>query len=352
MATEASVPRPLTVRVRRIVLRTAVGLGAGAVLIVVFLRLVNIGAVARHLAHLNVGLALLCGVAFLAAFVVRALRWRCLLVPTCRVSVRRAVAIYQVAIFINWLLPVRGGELVKCLLLRRSDGVPISRSSATVSVDKAMDLLPAIGLLALVPIVHPRLSRLLWLLLLGALAVVTLGAVVLALAAWRREQTLALSTRLFGRLLSDRLRRRVEPFIVGFLDTLAGLLRQPRLILVAIAYTLVAVGLDALFCLLAFRAVGVAVALPVVVYGYTLYNLAYILPTPPGQIGSNELFGLLIFYGMFRVDRGAVGGMFLFSHPWTAILMTASGLACLSAMGLTLRGTMRLARASGGDEPG
>ena len=125
---EASAPRPLTVRVRRVALRTAVGLGTGAVLIVVFLRLVNIGAVARHLAHLNVGLALLCGVAFLGAFVVRALRWRCLLTPTCRVSIRRAVAIYQVAIFINWLLPVRGGELVKCLLLRRSDGVPISRS--------------------------------------------------------------------------------------------------------------------------------------------------------------------------------------------------------------------------------
>ena len=347
---EASVPVPLARRVRRIALRTAVGLGSGAVLIVVFLRLVNIGAVARHLAHLNVGLALLCGAAFLGAFVVRALRWRCLLIPTCRVSRRRAVAIYQVAIFVNWLLPVRGGELVKCLLLRRSDGVPISRSFATVSMDKAMDLLPAIGLLALVPIVQPRLSRPLWVLLLGALAVVTLGAAVVALAAWRREQTLALSTRLFGRFLSEGLRRRVEPFIVGFLDTLAGYLRQPRLILVALAYTLVAVALDALFCMLAFRTVGVAVTWPVVIYGYTLYNLAYIVPTPPGQIGSNEIIGLLIFSDMFGLDKSAVGGVFLFSHPWTALLMTVSGLACLSAMGLTLRGTMRLAQLSRGNE--
>jgi hypothetical protein len=36
--------------------------------------------------------------------------------------------------------------------------------------------------------------------------------------------------------------------------------------------------------------------------------------------------------------------MFLFSHPWTAVLMTISGLVCLSAMGLSLRTTMRLAQ--------
>ncbi len=36
--------------------------------------------------------------------------------------------------------------------------------------------------------------------------------------------------------------------------------------------------------------------------------------------------------------------MFLFSHPLTGLLMTCTGLACLSLMGLTLRGTMRLAR--------
>ena len=36
--------------------------------------------------------------------------------------------------------------------------------------------------------------------------------------------------------------------------------------------------------------------------------------------------------------------MFLFSHPWTAVLMTVSGLLCLSAMGLSLRRTLHLAR--------
>jgi uncharacterized membrane protein YbhN (UPF0104 family) len=145
------------------------------------------------------------------------------------------------------------------------------------------------------------------------------------------------------RPLPTGLRRRVEPFIAQFIETLLALVRQPRLMLTATAFTAVAVSLDATFCLLAFKAVGVSVSLPVVLYGYTFFNLAFILPTPPGQVGSNELIGLLLFSGMLGVTKSGVGAMFLFSHPWTAILMTISGLVCLSVMGLSLGRTLRLA---------
>jgi uncharacterized protein (TIRG00374 family) len=347
----ASPPRVRVRNVRTAALRSALGLCAGGVLILAFLRLVNLSAVYRRLEHLSIGFALLCGAAFLAAYVVRAMRWRCLLRPY-EVSIRRAAAIYQVATFLNWLLPIRGGELAKSLMLRRSDGIPVSQSLATVSMDKAMDLLPSVALLALLPFVRLHLSRALWVLLLSALAVVTAGCVVLAVAAWRRERALALLVRPINKLLPGAARQRVEPFVARFVSTLLALVRQPRLLLVAAAFTAIAVGFDALFCLLAFRAVGVAVAVPVVLYGYTFYNLAFILPTPPGQVGSNEVIGLLIFSGAFGLGRSGVGAMFLFSHPWTAALMTISGLVCLSSMGLSVRSTLRLAADPGeGEHP-
>ena len=285
----------------------------------------------------------MCAVAFLAAYVVRAMRWRCLLTPD-RVSIRRAVAIYQIAIFLNWLLPIRGGEVAMSLLLRHTDGIPVNKSLAAVSMDKAMDLMPAACLLAVAPFAGLHLSRTLWLVLTGALVALGAGAGVLAVAAWRRDLAVALVVRPLRAVLPGGLRDRIAPFITGFIDTLLALLRRPRILLIAAGYTVLALTLDALFCLLAFWAVGVNVPLLVVLYGYTLFNLSFILPSPPGQIGSNELIGLLIFSGIFRVDRAGVGAMFLFSHPWTGLLMTCSGMACLSAMGLTLRGTFRLAR--------
>jgi uncharacterized protein (TIRG00374 family) len=346
----ASASRTFGPRALGVALRAAIGLCVGAVLLVAFLQLVNVSAVLARLQHLNVALALLCGVPFLGAYAVRAMRWRCLLRPY-EVSIPRAVAIYQVATFLNWLLPIRGGELAKPLLLRRTDGIPVSRSLATVSMEKAMDLLPAVALLALLPFAGLHLGRLLWLLLLMALAAVALAAAILALVAWRRELAVSVLTRPLTKVLPGSARQRVEPFITQFMDTLLALIRNPRVMGVAAAYTAVAVVLDALFCLLAFRAVGVSVTLPVVLFGYTFFNLAFILPTPPGQVGSNELVGLLLFSGVLGVDSTGVGAMFLFSHPWTAALMTITGLLCLSAMGLTLRRTLRVAAAPAEEVP-
>jgi uncharacterized protein (TIRG00374 family) len=335
---EAATSRLPVARFRVVVVRTAVGLCAGAVLLFTFVQLMNVNAVLARLERLQVGYALLCGVPFLSAYVVRALRWRLFLWPY-DVSVPRAVGIYQVATFVNWLLPIRGGEIVKCLLLRRSNGVPVSRSLATVGMDKATDLLPAVVLLGLLPFVGLHLDQALWVLLLSALTAVVIGSVVLALAVWRPTVAQSVLTR----PLPAAARPRVGPFIAQFIDTLLALVRQPRLMLIAAGYTAIAVFLDALFCLLAFKAVGVSVSLPVVLYGYTFFNLAFILPTPPGQVGSNELIGLLLFSGVLGVEKSGVGAMFLFSHPWTAVLMTISGLVCLSVMGLSLGRALRLA---------
>jgi uncharacterized membrane protein YbhN (UPF0104 family) len=209
-------------------------------------------------------------------------------------------------------------------------------------MDKAMDLLPAVILLALLPFTGLQLGGALWLLLLFALTVIAFVLGALALVAWRHDQAVALLTRLLSALLPSRVREKIEPFIVTFIDTLLALVRRPHLLAIAGAYTMIAVLLDALCCLLAFMTVGVPVALPVVLYGYTFFQLAYILPTPPAQVGSNELVGLLVFAGLFGVSPSGVGAMFLFLHLWTGVLMTCSGLVCLSAMGLTLRSTLRL----------
>jgi uncharacterized protein (TIRG00374 family) len=339
----APAPRARAARLRTAALRAAVGLAFGAVLVLAFVRLVNMSGVYQRLQHLSIGLALLCGAAFLSAYVVRALRWRCLLRP-CRVTVRRAVAIYYVAIFLNWLLPVRGGELAMSLLLRHTNGIPVSRSLPAVGMDKAMDLLPVIVLLAVLPLTPLHLSGPLWILLLSTLALLAVAGGVLVLAAWRPERTQALLIRPATALVPARVRDGVEGFVATFVATLLALVRRPRLLLIAAALTAVALCLDALFCLLAFRAVGVAVPVWVVLYGYTFFNLSFILPSPPGQVGSNELIGLLIFSGSFGISRTGVGAMFLFSHPWTGFLMTCVGLACLSAMSLSLRSTLRLTR--------
>lgn len=320
---------------RRLVVRMTVGLLIGAALVLVFLRFINLGAALRRVEDLNPWVALLSGLVFLSAYAVRALRWRRFLAPD-EVPVRRVVSIYLVAVFLNWALPIQGGELAKSAILRQTNGIPVSRSLGTVSMDKAMDLLPGVALLVAVPFADLHLSGALWfMLLLASVGFVGL-IVVLTFAAWRRDQALAWVSRAVTAALPRRLSERVNPFVAQFIDTMLRLVRQPRLMLIASMYTVVAASLDALFCYLAFRAVGTTIPLGVAFYGYTFYNLAYILPTPPGHVGTNEVVGLLVFSGVFGVRRSAVGAMFLFSHPWTGLLMTTSGLVALKVVGLRI----------------
>src|SRR5574340_146972 len=119
----------------------------------------------------------------------------------------------------------------------------------------------------------------------------------------------------FFALLPERIRVKVEPFAEGFVEALLRLVAQPRLMATAMGITAIAVACDALFAWLAFLAVGTLVPFAVVLFGYTLYNLAYMLPTPPGQIGSNEVIGLAVFSGIFGVSSLSVASMFVFSHP-------------------------------------
>jgi len=117
---------------------------------------------------------------------------------------------------------------------------------------------------------------------------------------------------------------------------------QPRIFIPAIMLTVIAVLFDGLFAMLAFWTIGFHITYGMALFGYSVYNMFYILPTPPGQVGSNEAVGLLVFSGLLHIPATQVTAMFVFSHPWAAVLMCTSGLICLSALGLTITGAMKV----------
>jgi hypothetical protein len=94
--------------------------------------------------------------------------------------------------------------------------------------------------------------------------------------------------------------------------------------------------------MLVFWVIGFPIPFGTALFGYTVYNMFYILPNPPAQIGSNEAVGLLVFTGLLHLPMGKVAAMFVFSHLWLALLMSATGMVCLSALGLTISSVMKV----------
>ncbi len=286
-------------------------------------------------------LALLSGVAFLAAFSIRGIRWKLFLNPIGKVSTGKAVQLFLVGIFLNFLLPIRGGEVAKSLMLKRIANIPVSQSLPTVAMDKALDLMPALFIMAIVPLLGVQMDVKLWL-VLGAVGGLLIGLIFfIGLAAWKRTAAVALLQKITG-MLPKAIGSKIEGFATGFVDSLLAGASRPTIFIPAVLLTCVAVLCDGLFAMLAFWTIGFPIPFGTAIFGYTVYNMFYILPTPPGQVGSNEAVGLLVLTGLLHLPADKVTAMFVFSHPWAALLMCTTGMACLSALGLTISSAMKV----------
>lgn len=322
------------------------GLLIGIGMLYLVTKFVDIGATANVLQQnlatpRGITLALLSGIAFLAAFSIRGMRWKLFLNPIGHISTFKAIQLFLVGIFLNFLLPIRGGEVAKSLMLKRIANIPVSQSLPTVAMDKALDLVPALFIMAIVPFLGVTMDIKLWFILgtVGGLLLVLIFFI--ALAAWKRTAAIGLMQKMTG-LLPSSLGNKVAGFATGFVDSLLLGARRPKIFLPAVLLTCIAVIFDGLFAMLAFWTIGYPIPFGTSIFGYTVYNMFYILPTPPGQVGSNEVAGLLVFHGLLGLPADKVTAMFVFSHPWAALLMTITGMACLSALGLTISSAMKV----------
>ena len=326
--------------------KVTIGLIVGVGLLLLVARFVNLPAtiqvVRQNLTTPHgIALGLLSGLAFLLAWSMRGVRWKLFLNPVGKVSTLKAIQLYQVGVFLNFLLPIRGGEVAKCFMLKQSSGIAVSKSLPTVAMDKALDLMPALFIMVMVPLLGIQMDIKLWLVLVFVGGILVSLLFFVALAAWKRDAAIGLLQKLTS-LLPKAIASKIEGFATGFVDSLLMGASQPRIFMPAMLLTCVAVIFDGLFAMLAFWTIGFPIPFGTAIFGYALYNMFYILPTPPGQVGSNEAVGLLVFAELLHLPAFQVTAMFVFSHPWAAALMCATGLACLSALGLTISSAMKV----------
>src|SRR6266702_2485072 len=325
--------------------KVIIGLLIGVGLLVLVSRFVNIAVSMRMLQQnlvtpRGIVLALLSGACFLLAFSIRGVRWKLFLNPIGNVSTFTAIRLVLISIFLNFLLPFSGGEIAKTLILKRIAAIPISRSLPTVAMDRSLDLLPALFLMLIVPLLGLQMDIKLWLILgiVGGLLICLIFFV--GLAVWKRTAAITLLQKITG-ILPRAMGGKIEAFATNFVDSLLTGASRPKIFVPALLLTCVAVICDSLFAMFAFWTIGFPIPFGTAIFGYTLYNMFYIFPTPPGQVGSNEAVGLLVFGGLLHLPPSKVTAMFIFSHPWAALLMCTTGLICLKTLGLTIPSIMK-----------
>lgn len=329
--------------------RVGLTLVLGIVLLCAALYGVDFGELRSNIAGADVRLLALGGALYLSAYFVRSLRWRAILHPIARVRVSESFFMLMAGYFLNYVIPIRAGEVAKSLFLKRLRGIPIATSLPTVFFDKLLELMSILLVVILVPVLSISMSTTLAALIYTVLAIFAASMALLLYAFRNPDGASRLLSSIFA-WLPGRIHSRLSDFAGLFVRGMGVARREVRTLGALLGLTGLAVFLDALYFFTMFRAFSVDVGFARVLFGYTLLTLSYILPTPPAQIGYNEFVIGLIFAGGLAaasVPRDEVMAVIIVAHAMTGLIIAGTGVWSFWAMGIRVGESFRRVAGSG-----
>jgi glycosyltransferase 2 family protein len=114
-----------------------------------FLRDANLADVWRHVRTARVSLLLLALLFVAATFWIRTFRWQQLLAPIGRTRFRTVFRAGVIGFAALSILPARVGDILRPYLVARQDGLPFTSAFATIVMERVLDLIAVLALMAI-----------------------------------------------------------------------------------------------------------------------------------------------------------------------------------------------------------
>jgi glycosyltransferase 2 family protein len=271
---------------------------------------------------------------YFAGVWLRAARWRLLMAPFAVVRTERLFRIILIGFAVNNVLPLRLGELVRTYLLRQSHGVPIASTLATVLIERLLDVFALCGILTVVLLFgEPRG----WLLAASGTAATITGAGIAGLLI-----VLVVPRNLLERLfeigvgIASRLHRRLGNLAASIVDGLR-VLEDGRAVLAIVPLSILCWAAElGLYYFLA-QSLDLNAGLLGLAAGMVIANLATVLPSPPGYVGTFDIALQGTLTESFGVPEVTAGAYTLLAHAVLLIPVVIVGLVLLSWEDLSFR---------------
>lgn len=246
-------------------------------------------------------LAVACAVSTLSLFL-RAVRWRVLLRSEGPVTVPDAFWATCAGYFGNNFLPARAGELIRSYMIQSGSGLSGAYVFTTALSERVADAITLVGISALALLLLPQQQG--WLAHAAKPFTVVCGCALLGLA-------LAPRFAFVGDWVIDRLAPRpIREKLHAILDHIIRGIRafhDGRRLAAFGAMTVLIWSNDAVFIMLAARAIDLKIELMVAYLLLAGLGLASALPSTPGYVGIYQFVAvsLLVPFGMSRTDAVA-----------------------------------------------
>lgn len=277
---------------------------------------------------------------------VRAWRWHYLLGPIKKIPTKTMFPITTIGYMGNNIYPARAGEVLRAVILKRREGVPVSASLATIIVERIFD---GVVMLAFVFVNLPELAN-----LTGAsgfvgniqqVAVIGTGVFLGALALFLLAAMFPQVTARFGgwfidRFLPERLREKVSGIMHKFLDGLASL-RSPFNALMVFFTSVIIWLLETGKYWFVMHAFPFEVSFFALMLMNGIVNLATTIPSAPGYIGTFDAPGIAVLTA-YGVDQATAAGYTLVLHVALWLPITLLGAYYLAREGIKWNDALRV----------
>jgi len=312
------------------------GLAFGAVCFYLALRSVDVDQMLAALAKTDVRWIVLSSAVLMLAHVLRALRWRYLLAPVQTVNTGSLLSALLIGYAANTFMPAHLGEFLRAFVIAKKKSLSASAVFASIVVERIVDVMSLIAVMAIVIIVHPFpawVETSGYLMLAGALLLLAV-----LIACKRHEARAAALVRLLTKPLPAAMAGRIESLTVNFLTGVLPLKSVGHYIaaaILSIAIWLCYAGMN-FTCLEAFGMV-TAHRLPwyvgLVVLVFT--TLSVVIPSTPGYVGTYHYLCQLSLV-MFGVSASEALSFAVIAHLVNVVPVSLVGLVCANYEGVAI----------------
>jgi glycosyltransferase 2 family protein len=276
---------------------------------------------------------------------VRAWRWHYLLGPIKKIPTATMFPITTIGYMGNNIYPARAGEVLRAVILKRKEGVPVSASLATIIVERIFD---GVVMLAFIFVNLSELAKLTSssgfigniqeVAIYGTAAFV--GAlIVFLLAAMFPVWTARIGDWFINHLLPERLREKISGIMNKFLEGLASL-RSPFNVLMVFLTSVVIWLLETAKYWFVMHAFDFEVSFFALMLMNGIVNLATTIPSAPGYIGTFDAPGIAVLTA-YGVDQAMAAGYTLVLHVALWLPITALGAWFIAREGIKWSDSLR-----------
>jgi glycosyltransferase 2 family protein len=267
------------------------------------------------------------------AVVIRAWRWQFLFDVSTRPPLPALTRALLVGQLVNCILPARGGEIARVVVLHQETGTSRVEALATAVVERLYDVLALLLLLFLATPFLPDVDWLRRAALFGLVLIVLVAVGVFVVDRWgvRPVRFVARPLERIPRVTPAHVERGAANLVQGL-----GALHRPHLAIPAFALTLASwlVLAASFWCVIAAFDVGLGYGAALLLLVAT--TLALVIPAAPGGLGVFEAAGVVAL-GAYGVDDSTALSITVVLHALNTFPFIAAGWVVLHGHAIRLR---------------